>query len=82
MKCQVYFYNPNSPWQRGSNENTNGHLRRYLPRNVSIGKLNQNYIASIAKKLNNTPRKVLNYMTPSEVFKAHSSYRLSHFRLE
>jgi len=39
------------------------------------GKLNQNYIASIAKKLNNTPRKVLNYMTPLEVFKAHSSYR-------
>lgn len=81
-KCQVYFCNPHSPWQKGSNENTNGRLRRYLPRNVAISKLEQNYVAFIARKLNNTPRKVLNYSTPAEVFKAQSSYRLSHFKLE
>ena len=81
-KCEVYFCNPHSPWQRGSNENTNGRLRRYLPRNFDVSKLNQNYVALIAKKLNNTPRKVLNYSTPAELFKAHSSYSLSHFKLE
>lgn len=81
-KCQVYFCNPHSPWQRGSNENANGRIRRYLPRNFKTALLTQNYIAYIAKKLNNTPRKVLNYMTPSEIFKAYSTYNLSHFKLE
>ena len=47
-KCQVYFCNPHSPWQRGRTRiPTNGRLRRYLPRNVAISKLEQNYVASI-----------------------------------
>lgn len=64
----VYFSDPYSPWQRGTNENTNGLLRQYLPKGSDLRLINDKQLASIVKKLNNRPRKCLNYLTPHEVF--------------
>jgi IS30 family transposase len=62
----VYFADPRSPWQRGTNENTNRLLRQYLPKGVSMGELSQADLDTIAARLNNRPRKVLGYDTPAE----------------
>jgi IS30 family transposase len=62
----VYFCDPKSPWQRGSNENTNGLLRQYLPRHVSMRDYNQDDLDSIAAELNGRPRQTLGFKTPSE----------------
>lgn len=72
--CRVYFCNPYSPWQRPTNENTNGRLRRFLPRKVLIDSMTQNELDLIASRMNLTPRKCLNYLTPSEVFMHHSRF--------
>jgi IS30 family transposase len=63
----VYFCDPQSPWQRGSNENTNGLLRQYLPRGTDMGALSQGELDAIALKLNTRPRKTLEFRTPAEV---------------
>ncbi len=68
-KCKIYFCEPHSPWQRGSNENMNGRLRRFLPKKFKIDRINQEALDKIAMKVNNTPRKCLGYLTPEEVFK-------------
>ena len=62
----VYFCDPKSPWQRGSNENTNGLLRQYLPRHVSMRDYNQDDLDAIAAELNERPRQTLSFKTPSE----------------
>jgi len=62
----VYFCDPKSPWQRGSNENTNGLLRQYLPRTVSMHDYSQDDLDSIAAELNGRPRQTLGFKTPSE----------------
>jgi IS30 family transposase len=64
----IYFSDPYSPWQRGTNENTNGLLRRYFPKGSNFKLISDEQLASIVKKLNNRPRKCLNYWTPHEVF--------------
>jgi IS30 family transposase len=62
----VYFCDPKSPWQRGSNENTNGLLRQYLPRRLNFRELTQDHFDAIATELNDRPRQTLGFKTPSE----------------
>jgi len=64
---QVYFCDPRSPWQRGSNENTNGLLRQYLPRSLDFRTLTQADLDAIADRLNGRPRQTLGFKTPSQV---------------
>jgi IS30 family transposase len=64
---KIFFANPYASWERGTNENTNGLIRQYLPKKTDLSRVSYQRVARIAAKLNNRPRKCLNYRTPAEV---------------
>ena len=66
LRVPVYFCHPYSSWEKGTNENTNGIVRRYLPKKLNIDTVNQGEVNDIAQEINHRPRKVLDYATPHE----------------
>jgi transposase, IS30 family len=70
LNLTVYFADPHAPWQRGSNENTNGLVREYLPKGTDLSVYSQTQLNAVAKRLNTRPRKKLSFQTPDEVYRA------------
>jgi IS30 family transposase len=77
LELTTYFCNPHSPWQKGSNENFNGRLRRYLPKTYNPKNLSQALLDKISNVMNNQPRKCLGFKTPSEVFHNRRTYSVA-----
>lgn len=70
---KVYFADPYASWQRGTNENTNGLIRRYFPKGTDFNNVTAKQLKYVQDKLNNRPRKIINYKTPNEIFKLNAA---------
>jgi transposase, IS30 family len=70
LKMDIFFCDPHSPWQRGSNENANGLVREYLPKGMDLSQVTHQQLTAIEHSLNHRPRKILNFHSPHEVFSA------------
>ena len=65
-QLEIFFCNPHSPWQRATNENTNGLLRQYFPKSTDLSGYHRDYLEFVSAQLNNRPRKRLGWRTPAE----------------
>mgnify|MGYP001193812064 CR=1 FL=1 len=74
LNVDVFFAHPYHSWERGLNENTNGLLRQYFPKKTDLRKISIEHVLRVQHMLNNRPRKLLNFLTPDEVFN-HRSYK-------
>lgn len=68
LKTEFYFANPYHSWERGVNENTNGLVRQYFPKQTDFARISDEEVSQVVEKLNNRPRKTLGYKTPNELF--------------
>jgi transposase, IS30 family len=80
INIQTFFCDPHKPWQKGSVENTNGRIRRFIPRGTDPSSFSNHDLQILAKRLNNTPRKCLGFRTPEEIFSG--SNHVLHFKCE
>ena len=73
LRMDIYFCDAYRPWQRGSNENANGIIREYLPKGIDLSPFTDQDLRKVEFVMNNTPRKILGFRTPEEVFSQHQT---------